>query len=184
MDTKKLLAVLIALLPLLDDDAPEVQAPQATKVAPKVTKAAPKATLRSMAAHAEATEEVATKLHESFPIAEGTLEFDSVGNVHMAAGLKSLLVVKEGDILVQKHQYGNYQMQVWTYGPTNVTFRWPAFLSVFGSPTRWTTVAIDASRGGLKEIPENTAEVKFLSEYLESEGGDNKFRIKWRKFTG
>lgn len=185
MDSKKLIAALLTLL--LDDDEPTATPTlkPATKVAPKATvKAAAKPAPRKMAAHAEATQEVTSKVHEEFPIAEGTLEFDSVGNLHIATGLKSMLVVKEGNILVQKHQYGNYQLQVWTYGPTDVTFTWPGFLRTFGDPAKWTTVAVDASRGGLQEIPENTEEVKFLSEYLESEGGDNKFRLKWRRIAG
>lgn len=182
MDSKKVIALLLSLL-LEDDEPTATPALQVTKAAPKATKATPKATLRSMAAHAEAPEAVATKLHEDFPIAEGGLEFDSMGNIHITTGLKSLLVVKEGNILAQRHCYGNYQMQIWTYGPTNVTFKWPVFLSIFGDPTKWKSVAVDASRGGLQEIPENTKEVKFLSEYLESEGGDNKFRLKWRRIT-
>lgn len=174
MDSKKLIAALLALL-LEDDEPTATPAPQATKAAPKATKAA----RRSMAAHVEATDEVATKVHEAFPMAEGTMEFDTVGNVHIATGLKSCLVVKEGSVLVQKHQYGNYQMQVWAYGPVNATFRWPQFLKVFGDSSKWQTAAIDASRGGLQEIPSLPKEL--LSEYLETEGGDNKFRLKWRR---
>ena len=159
----------------MDDSPVAAAAPKAA------TKAAPRGTVRSMAAHAEATEEVAAKVHEAFPMAEGTLEFDTVGNVRIATSLKSCLVVKEGAALVQKHQYGNYQMQVWAYGPLNVTFKWPQFLKVFGDSSKWQTAAIDASRGGLQEIPDKPK--GFLSEYLETEGGDNKFRLKWRRLT-
>jgi hypothetical protein len=180
MDSKKMIALLLSLL--LEDDT-ATPAPQATKAAPKATKAAPR-TLRTMAAHAVDTSEVAAKVHEAFPLAEGTLEFDSVGNVHIATGLKSALVVRDGNILTQKHQYGNYQLQVWAYGPTDVTLSWPTFLKVFGDSSKWQSVALDASHGRMNEIPENTKEADILSEYLETEGGDNKLRLKWRRIAG
>ena len=176
---KKLVAGLLALL-LEDDDTPS--APEVTKAAPKATKATPKP-LRSMNAHAEAPTAVATKVHEAFPMAEGVLEFDTVGNVHIVTGIKSCLMVDAGDHFDRTHQYGAYQMKIWSYGPINTTFSWPQFLKVFGDSSRWQSVAIDADRGGLQEIPDNSKDDHLLSQYLEEEGDQNKFRINWRRLT-
>lgn len=191
MDSKKLIAALLALL--LEEDepkaahepAPRTTAKAAPKAAPRATaKVAPKATLRSMSAHVAADPApVATKVHEAFPMAEGELEFDSVGNVRIAAGIKSCLVVNAGDHFDRIHQFGNYQMKIWTYGPVDVTFPWPGFLKTFGDSPRWQSVAIDARESGLQEIPDNTKESDFLSQYLEEEGDTNKFRINWRRLT-
>lgn len=180
-ETKKLVLSFLAIL-LKDDEptaTPATPAPRAKAAAPK---AAPKAqSLRHMAANGEPLVTTTPKLQESFPMAEGALEFDPMGNVRIIANLKSHLVVRDGDHFDTLHQYGDYQMKIWTYGPTNVTFSWPGFLRTFGDSTKWQTVPVDVSSGGVKEIPQGTKDDPILSQYLEEEGGDNKFRISWRR---
>ena len=184
MDSKKLIALLLAAL-LEDDDSPAAVAPKATlKVAPKTTAKATAKPVSSSKHMAASTEEPDTTevpvVHKAFPMIEGTVTFDNVGTVKITTPAKGFLVTRDGLTLNTEQTYGNHKFKVWTYGASNLTFKWPRFLEVWGSSSRWQSVAVSAKDGQLYSLPEDK---DLLNEVLDSDpdDGQNMFRINWRR---